>query len=354
MRQLQKNGLSRRDLLSLAAAAGVGGVPGIARANDVEIVLANFGGLSLKSTNEVYVAAFNQMGKGAKVRVDGSGPTAGKIKAIVQSGRISWDIVDVNFHRSLELGPQNMLEEVDYNIVDPKKILPGFAGKWAAASYTYANVLTWNTKAFPAGRAPRTWADFWNVKDFPGKRTMRKYLDGVVEAALMADGVPHDKLYPLDLPRAFRKLRELKDHLIFWNNHAESRQLLRDREVTMGCLAHSNAVDVKRETRGEIDFTFNQGTMFVCAWSVLKGSAAGKKNWEFIATTQDPARQVEMLRRLNWGPVNPAANALITPELQLVNPSNPRNQSLMAQADNDWYAKNGAEALKRFFDEVVA
>lgn len=328
--------------------------PGLASAQDVEIVLANFGGSAAKATSEVYVAAFNQMGKGAKVRVDGGGPTSGKIKAIVESGRISWDVVDRNYHGSLELGPQNLLEEVDYSIVDSKKVLPGYAGKWGVGSYTYANVLAWNNKAFKNGRVPKTWADFWNVKDFPGKRTMRKYVDGVVEAALLADGVPLDKLYPLDLPRAFKKLRELKSHLIFWGNHAEARQLLRDQEVTMACVAHSNAVELKAETKGDIDFTFNQGTLFVSGWAVLKGSPARKKNWEFIASTQDPARQVEMFKRLGWGPINPAANTLLPTELQAGNPSNPKNLAVMAKADNDWYAKNSADAVKRFLDEVVA
>ncbi|MGE0802824.1 MAG: extracellular solute-binding protein [Lautropia sp.] len=345
---------SRRDFISLAGAAGLGGLPGIASAQEVEIVLANFGGEALKSTNEVYAAAFNKMGTGARVRVDGGGPTSGKIKAIVESRRISWDMVDRNFHGSLELGPQGFLEAVDYTIVDANKVLPGYAGKWGVGSYTYANVLAWNNKAFRNGRAPKTWADFWNVKEFPGKRSMRKYIDGVVEAALMADGVPADALYPLDLPRAFKKLRELKRDLIFWGNHAEARQLLRDREVTMACVAHSSAFELKNETRGEIDFTFDQGTLFVSGWAVLKGSPAGRKNWEFLASTQDPQRQVEMLRRLSWGPINPAANALIPPELQAVNPSNPKHLAVMAKADNAWYAQNSAEALKRFFDEVVA
>ncbi|GAA4327855.1 ABC transporter substrate-binding protein [Pigmentiphaga soli] len=335
-----------------AGAAGLGSLR-LARAAGSDIVLANFGGDALRATNSCYVEPFQKANPGVKVRIDGSGPTSGKVKAIVESGRISWDVVDRNFHGSLELGPQGLLEEMDYSIVDGSKVLPGYAGKWGLGSYTYANVLTWNTKAF-GGRAPRTWADFWNVKDFPGKRTMRKHTDGVLEAALLADGVPKDKLYPLDLPRAFKKLRELKDHLIFWNSHTESYQLLRDREVTMGCLASSRAVPLKRDTKGEIDYTFNEGSFFVSGWAVLKGAPSGKKVFEFIASTQDPQRQVEFFKQMGCGPINPAANAMIPADLQETNPSNPKHLAVMVAADNDWYAKNSADALKRFFDEVLA
>ena len=37
-----------------------------------------------------------------------------------------------------------------------------------------------------------------------------------IPAALVADGVPKDKLYPLDLDRAFKKLDEIKPHIKVW------------------------------------------------------------------------------------------------------------------------------------------
>jgi hypothetical protein len=51
--------------------------------------------------------------------------------------------------------------------------------------------------------------------------------------------------------------------------------------------------------------------------------------------------------------VNPAANDLIPPDLQKVNPSNPQNLAVMVKADNGWYATQSAPTLKRFFDEVL-
>ncbi len=326
---------------------------GLGAADAREIVVANFGGEATKAMTQAYFDPFVKQTPGATVRVDGSGPTSGKVKAIVSSGTISWDIVERNFHGSLELGPLGLLEEMDYSIVDAKKMLPGYAGKWGIGSYTYANLLAWDTKAF-GGRAPTGWADFWNVKDFPGKRTFRKYIDGVLEAALQADGVPPDQIYPIDVDRAFKKLRELKEHIIFWNTHAESAQLLRDGEVTMGCLASSRAIPLKRDTKGRIDFTYNQASFFVSGWAVLKGAPTGRLAFELIASTQDPKRQIEFLRLVGNGPVNPAANDIMPAELVEMNPSSPQNLARMVKADNAWYATHSADVIKRFFDEVLA
>ena len=348
-------GISRREFVSALSFLGFGTTltrPALAQGAATEIVVANFGGEATRAMNSAYFVPFMNEKQGAKVRVDGSGPTSGKVKAIVESGRISWDIAERNFHGSLELGPLGLLEEMDYSIVDAKKVLPGYAGKWGVGSYTYANLMVWDTKAF-GGRTPRNWADFWNVKDFPGRRTFRKYIDGVLEAALQADGVPADKIYPIDVDRAFKKLRELKEHIIFWNTHAESAQLLRDGEVTMGCLASSRALPLKRDTNGRIDFTYNQATFFVSGWAVLKGAPAGKKAFELIASTQDPKRQIEFLRLVGNGPVNPAANEIMPSDLVSLNPSSPANLAVMVKADDHWYATQSAPTIKRFFDEIL-
>ena len=39
-------------------------------------------------------------------------------------------------------------------------------------------------------------------------------MTAMMEMALMADGVPADKLYPLDRPRALKKLASIKDQVL--------------------------------------------------------------------------------------------------------------------------------------------
>src|SRR3546814_20081773 len=65
------------------------------------------------------------------------------------------------------------------------------------------------------GPGPQSWADFWDMKRFPGKRGMRRTPNYSLEFALMADGVPADRVYPMlrtpaGVDRAIRKLDEIR------------------------------------------------------------------------------------------------------------------------------------------------
>ena len=53
---------------------------------------------------------------------------------------------------------------------------------------------------------PKSWAEFWDVKPSRGARTLPDMASGTpsLEFALIADGVPMDKLYPIDIDRAFK------------------------------------------------------------------------------------------------------------------------------------------------------
>lgn len=348
--------VSRRDFMAGLAALGLSPLMVTltpAHAQEPDLVLANWGGDSIKAMQIAYVQPFLAANPNESVKMDSSGPTNGKIKAMVDAKRVSWDLCDRAFPSSLELGPAGLLEEVDYNIVDKNKTLPGFAGRWGVANYSFANVLTYQAKAF-GGRTPTTWADFWNLKDFPGNRTLRRHIDSTLEAALLADGVAPDKLYPMDVKRAFSKVREIKDHVTFWSNHADSYKLMRDGETTMGCLAHTRAVLLRRDTGGTVDFTFNQGIFWVSNWIVPKGNPGGARVWKLISATLEPAAQIELLKQTGNGPVNPAALPLITPELAAINPSSPDNMKLMVIADSEWYAKNSATVLNQFIDTVLS
>uniref|UniRef100_UPI0013CF8107 extracellular solute-binding protein n=1 Tax=Klebsiella pneumoniae TaxID=573 RepID=UPI0013CF8107 len=71
-----------------------------------------------------------------------------------------------------------------------------------------------------------TLADFFDLKKYPGRRMMRKDSQAMLELCLLADGVPIDKLYPLDTRRAFAKLATIKKEVLYWNSGAESQSLM--------------------------------------------------------------------------------------------------------------------------------
>jgi putative spermidine/putrescine transport system substrate-binding protein len=348
--------VSRRGFLAACAALGVS--PTLfkitpAQAADKELVLVNFGGDAIKAFTAAWVEPFMAKNPGVKMVVDGSGPTSGKIKAMVESGSVTWDVVDRNLVAAVELGGQGLLDEIDYSIVDRTKVRPEHASKWGVGSYIYAYPLVYDTTAWKGSKAP-TWADFFNVKDFPGKRTLRKHIDGQLEAALIADGVDPKKLYPLDVKRALEKIRSIKDHIIFWSSGSESQQLFRNKEVVMGNLWNTRSTVLRKETEGRVDFTFNRASVWVGAWMVPKGAKGGKDTFRFMASSQDPAQQVELFKMLGNGPVNPAAAELVPQDLRAINPGSPENYAMEVPADAEWYAANSATALNQYLEMTAS
>jgi putative spermidine/putrescine transport system substrate-binding protein len=351
------NFVSRRAFTAGLAALGLSPLTATltpVNAKEPDLVVANWGGDAARSMDEAYTKIFvaaNPQESG--VKYDSSGPSSGKIKAMVDAKRVTWDMCDRIFYNSIELGEQGLLTDINYDIVKKDMTLPGMTGKWAVPFYSFGNVLTYQTKIFD-GRIPSTWADFWNLKDFPGRRTMRRHIEATLEAALMADGVPADKLYPIDVKRAFEKVRQIKQHVTFWSSHTDSYRLLREKEVAMGILAHTRSYLLRNDTKGDVDFTFNQGIFWTSGWIVPKGNPGAARVWKLINATLEPEAQLTLLRLLGNGPVNPEAIAKMPPELAAVSPSSPENLKKMVIPDSEWYAKNSAQVLNQFLDQVLS
>lgn len=351
----RRRGLSRRQWLASCAALGIapGALLGLGRSSAQaqavkEVVLANFGGDAVKAFTEAFVVPYEKR-TGGKLVIDGSGPSNGKVKAMVEARNVTWDIVDSGLAGTGELGPLGLLTEIDYGVVDKSKVVPEFAYKFGVVNYMFSTVMAWDSARV---KQKPTLADFFDLKKYPGKRLMRKNAQAMCELALMADGVPMDKVYPVDVQRAFKKIAAIKSEILYWNSGAESQSLLRDGEVAMGWLWHTRANVLKRDTKGRIDWSFDGGLLQPGLWVVPKGNPAGKQAMVAIASMQDPAGQVALLRTMGNGPANPAAEPDVPADLKAIDPGSPANAAVQAKISADWYEKNGAKVNGDFLDMI--
>ena len=254
----------RRHFLQLLSTLGIGtgtlGFVASASAQQKELVVANWGGDALAVHRDVLAAEFAKRYPGSRVAFDTTGPTPGKIKAMVESGNIAWDVADRNLLSALDLGRQGLLEKVDESIVDINAVPSQFRTEWGIGSYLFSYVIAYDTARFGAA-PPRTWKDFWDTQNFQGKRALRNNVEGILESALLADGVARDKLYPLDVARGLEKVRAIKKDTIFYNNASDAQQLLRSGEVSAGSLWSTRAQGVKEDTKGRVDYHFNEGIL---------------------------------------------------------------------------------------------
>lgn len=346
-----KQGIGRRDLLKMGAAIPAFSMSGSLAWGKDPLILANWGGDGDKGMKQAFAAPYENA-TGNPVVTDSSGPSTGKVKAMVQSGKVTWDVCDATAALCLELGEAGLLEEIDYNVISPSLTLPKFKYKWGVGSYAYSSIIAFDSTKFK-DKKPDNWADFWNVKDFPGRRLLRSDLPAMLEAALMADGVPPEKVYPIDVKRAFAKIREIKEHCLFWKTAAESAQFIRTGEVVMANMWNTRASPIQRETNGRISLTWNQGILQPAVWVVPKGNPGGREAaMQLIKFMQQPEQSINFCRVILGGPTNPQAAAQLPADLRPLVPTAPENIGKQIPIDAEWYAKNYATLLPQYLDLI--
>jgi putative spermidine/putrescine transport system substrate-binding protein len=336
--RLARGEISRRCFLSCATMLGalpLMGTQDKVQAAVREVVIVNWGGDSIPAYTKAFGEPYEKA-TGIKVALDGTGPLPAKIRAMVQSGKVVWDLIDFDASKAVVLDAEGLLQAIDYNIVDKNKVYPGWAYNAGVAFYIYSSVLTYDTSKLK--EKPNSWADFWDVGKFPGQRGLRKTPEGGIEACMMAAGRAPKDVYPIDIDLVVSKVKELKPNLITWNTGSQSQDLLRNGEVVMAQLWHSRSATLYKESNEKYRWTWNQGLMNVDVWSVPKNNPAGTEAaMKLIAFTQDPQRQVDLLRILGNGPVNPAAAAMVPDDIKMYDPTQPEHRAVQAVLNPAWW-----------------
>ena len=346
------SGIGRRTLLAGAAgaAAWAGLRPGLGFAADAkQVVVANWGGVAVEGFTKAWAAPLMKE-DGLKLVVDGGGPSAGKIKAMVEAKNTVWDVCDGSVGSSIQLGEAGLLEEIDYGIVSKAKVRPGFAYKWSVCNYMFSYVMLVDEQSF-GGKGPQSWKDFYDVAKFPGKRTLRGLFEGQLEGALLADGVDPKALYPLDVDRALAKIKSIKEHVIFWKSGAEAEDLFRRKEVVAGNMWSNRAALLRVELKGALDWNWDGAVLAPAVWVVPKNNPAGKAAaMKFIAVAQEPAGQVELFKVVGMSPANPGAAAAMPAELKRYDATQPDNVAKQVPLDIKWYGENSAAVQAKYLD----
>ena len=275
------------------------------------------------------------------------------MRSQVASGKPIWDVVDVATGFCLRGGEQGIVEKLDFGKMPNAAAMPAeYRSPYSVAYEFYSSVLGYSGKKYPdAAAAPKTWADFWDVKKFPGRRSLRNHPLATLEAALMADGVAPDKLYPLDVERAFRKLAEIKPHItLWWTSGAQSAQLLNDGEVDM-IMAWNGRVSALIKEGAKVAYTYNQGILQSTSLCVLKGAPNLATATRFLNEAVDPVLQANLPLHIDYGPANPKAfDTKVIPAERVGQlpsaPENARRQALMSYAW--WSSPDGEAAEKRW------
>ncbi|MFI0423007.1 ABC transporter substrate-binding protein [Spongiactinospora sp. 9N601] len=346
---LLAGGLAAVPLLNACGSGGSGGSGsgGSGGGGGGRLVVADWGG-ALQDAEKKYI--FDPFSKETGIEVAIAGPPTGaKIKAMVDTGNIEWDLIAGGPSIVLPLG-RDYFEPLPDRLLNIPGIDPSYVDKNWLTYYLFSIVMAWNTEAMK-GAKPEGWADFWDVQKFPGKRTLRGADQGVppdLEFALLSAGVAPDKLYPVDVEKAFAQLGALKPNVPqWWTSGAQPGQMLVSGQVSASSI-FAGRLDALKKQGAPLDFTWNGGMLQLGAWSVPKGARNKEAAFKLIEYSVRPDVQAAVWSKYNNGPANSKAMELMDKEWARTLPSHPANAEMQFLYGADWWSKNRNEVLKRF------
>ncbi len=347
----------RSIMLTTGLAMATTFVTGVASAETVTVV--SWGG-SYGAAQDA--ALFKDASKNSGIAINReSGASMSKTCLQVQSGSVTWDLVVTGSGGAASAAAKGCLDKIDYSVVDVSSFYPNLYTDYCVGSDVFATVMSWNTDKYGepgSAGAPKSWADFWDVKKFPGTRAYRaNNVDGALEPALMADGVPADKVYEVlstkeGIQRAINKIRELKPHIaVFWGSGAQQAQLMKDAEVDMS-TGWNGRFDNAKKDGAKVGYTFNQALLDYDCFAMPKGAPHKKTAMKFLAEISKAEYQANLPFHITYGPTNQKAYEVTTAPKELIEslPSHPKNVPLMLPINLDWYASHRSEALELYME----
>lgn len=309
-----------------------------------DMVFTSWGGTTQDAQKEAWADPFT---KASGINVLQDGPTDyGKLKAMVDAGNVTWDVVDVEYDFAIAAAKAGLLEPLDYKVIDKASIDPRFATDNAVGSFYYSFVLGYNKDVLK--EEPKSWADVFDTTKFPGKRTFYKWsAPGVLEIALLADGVAPDKLYPLDLDRAFKKLDSIKGDIVWWGGGAESQQFLASGEAPIGMFWNGRVFAIQ-QTGGNVGVSWNQNLTAADVLVVPKGAKNKEAAMKFLATATSAEGQATLATKTGYAPINTGSKAKMDPAVAAALPDAHTDSQI--NLDMNYWAEHRDEIAKRWYD----
>lgn len=317
-----------------------------------KLTVTSFGGSFQAAQRKAYMEPFAKK-FGVEVLEDEWHGDMAKLRAMVESGNVTWDVLDLS-DGQIELAcDEGLIEPLDIAMFGgADKFVKGSVTQCGIGTIVASLVIGYDARQFPQG-GPNKFTDFWDVKRFPGPRAMKKWPKHNMEFALLADGVAPEQIYELlsteeGIVRAFRSLDKIKPHVKVWfGSWAQPGQLLADGEVAMS-IGTNGRLAAAAETNPEIKFFWDRQGYGIDLWAVVKGCKNRDLAIKFIQFASLPENQAEFPKYIQYGPTVKEAIAKMAPELAALMPTAPANMKTAWKIDSRFWSDNMDDFNIRF------
>lgn len=302
---------------------------------------------------------------GLAVRFVDTDDPAGLVKTQVEAGNVTADLASVGQGAGLRLCEEGDVEPIGpASLVPPAQgtlaedFLPGTLTDCFVATDIYSTVI-----AYDAGRLaspPTSAADFFDLDRFPGRRGLGRTPQFTLELALVADGVPLDRVYPVlatpeGVERALAKLDTIRDQIVWWEAGAQPIQLLADGEVAMAHAYNGRVFKAAQVDGLPLAILWDAQMLEVEGWVIPKGAPNLEAARDFVAFSTAPEVLADAAEILPYGPPRRSAQAMVggfagdgTVPMGPHLPTAPQNMTNALFVDPGFWADHEIELRARF------
>jgi putative spermidine/putrescine transport system substrate-binding protein len=310
-------------------------------AKPAEVVIASYGGSFQDAQTKAFFEPFAKA-TGANV-IGTTGTGYAKVKAMVTSGNITWDVVSADAAAYESEARDDLLQPLDYSIIKADGIPAEFRTKYGVGYMKFAQNLAWNKDKFPNGLTP---AQFFDPA-VKARRVMLALPYYNLEFALLADGVKPADLYPLDVDRGLKVIGRIRDQIVGFKPPSDVQALIQQGEVDVA-FAPGGRVNNAIKAGANWTYGYDASVTVVEYWAVLKGAPNAAEAMKFINSAVQPEQQAELPRRIFYGPTNIDALKLIEPAVAKDLPGNPENEKLGGVLNSKWWNANLESVMTRW------
>ncbi|MFH8498581.1 extracellular solute-binding protein [Streptomyces coeruleorubidus] len=356
---MREHGIDRRAFLRGGAAAGVAAVALTAcrpRSDQGTTRTKSSGPLVVRDIGGTYGAAnrkavYDPFSTETGIQIQVVNILHERMIAQIEEGRPRFDVMDINMTHLALFKQEGLSEELDYDRLKNARnagIAESLLTSHGVGKNYWASVLAYRADAF-GRKKPESWADFWSTGQFPGRRALQGSVDWPeLEFALLADGVPLDKLYPLDVDRAFAALDAIKDSVpTFWESGAVPGELLDRKEVVASSVWNGRVQSLVKDG-SPLAYAWNGARRQSNGYGIPRGAANPEAAYRLIDFALRPEVQAHFARIHPEGPVVPAAYAHLSETAAAHLASSPGHLRSGFDLDVEWWVENGDALTKRW------
>lgn len=341
---------------------------GTAMAETDSLTIVSWGGSYSDSQNRAYDQPFEEKTGIKIVHEDKAAQGLAGIRSQVEAGNVTWDLVDMlqsEAQRACDEGLVMLIPHDEWLADAPdgtpasEDFIAGTLGDCFVPQILYATMFAYNNDAFP-GDKPQTIADIWDTQKFPGTRSLQNIPQKNLEWALMADGVDPDEVYTVlatkeGQDRAFAKLDELRDNIIWWSEGAQPPQMLADEEAVIATAYNGRIFNAQVNENQPFTIMWD-GQMFeVDGWVVpVDNDADVEAIKEYLNFATDSQRLADQAKYIAYAPARTSSVPLVTThadtgvDMKPHMPTSPENFQNAVQFDPKFWADYGDALEERF------